>query len=171
MQFSVIGISETWMNDNYSYEHFKIPNYEAYYSNRLHKKGGGTALYIHSKLKHQCSTEGTYTVENCFEVVTTEIKQAENKLFYVSCIYRPPNTCLDKFNKCYMDFLNKYKGKQMYICGDFNINLLKYETQLETTQFLDITYSYGLLPLITKPTRISNTTATLIDNIFTNTVY
>lgn len=31
-------------------------------------------------------------------------------------------------------------------------------------------YSHDLLPVITKPTRITNHTATLIDHIYTNTV-
>ena len=31
-------------------------------------------------------------------------------------------------------------------------------------------YSYGLLPQITQPTRITDTTATIVDNIFTNNI-
>ena len=34
--------------------------------------------------------------------------------------------------------------------------------------FLDIMYSYGMFPLITKPSRVTKDTATLIDHIFTN---
>ena len=165
---SVIGISETWMNDNYNPNDFSIPDYDVYFSNRSHKKGGGRALYINSKFNHKSFRDGTYAVEDCFEVVTAEIKQSQNKIIYVSCIYRPPNTCVDKFVSYYTEFLNKFRGETLYICGDFNIDLLKYKKQLDTTNFLGVSYSYGIYPLFAKPTRINDKSATLIDNIFTN---
>ena len=52
--------------------------------------------------------------------------------------------------------------------GDFNLNLLNYEDHLPTDQFVNTLYSYGFRPLITKPTRINPHTASLIDNILTN---
>ena len=36
--------------------------------------------------------------------------------------------------------------------------------------FLDMMYSHGLYPLINKPTRITQFTATIIDNVFTNNI-
>jgi len=52
--------------------------------------------------------------------------------------------------------------------GDFNFNLLRYQDHVPTQEFLDCLYSYSLYPLITKPTRITSHTSTLIANIFTN---
>ena len=37
-----------------------------------------------------------------------------------------------------------------------------------TAQFVDMMSSSGFLPLITRPTKVTATSATLIDNIFTN---
>ena len=54
----------------------------------------------------------------------------------------------------------------MYICGDFNIDLLHCEEETESKHFVDPMFSSGLYPLITRPTRITGTTATIIDNIF-----
>ena len=54
--------------------------------------------------------------------------------------------------------------------GDFNINLFNYESHNSTKEFLDIMLSFFLYPLITRPTRITGDTATLIDNIFCNSV-
>jgi len=46
---------------------------------------------------------------------------------------------------------------------------LKYCTILSTAvHYLDLIYSYSLMPTIYKPTRITKTSATLIDNILTN---
>ena len=55
----------------------------------------------------------------------------------------------------------------MYICGDFNIDILKHNTHNYTRTFLDYIYTLGLYALITKPSRITEITATLIYNIFT----
>ncbi len=56
--------------------------------------------------------------------------------------------------------------------GDFNIDLLKSEPCDYTIRFLeqlfDFTSSY--VPLALRPTRITQHTATLIDNIFTNDI-
>ena len=86
-------------------------------------------------------------------------------------IYRPPN---DRYN----DYENKLKAmlskitaehKECYIMGDFNIDLLKYGNCDSSNRFVNQMFSSSLIPTIKKPTRITNTTATLIDNIFTNT--
>ena len=58
----------------------------------------------------------------------------------------------------------------MYIMGDMNIDLLKYHSHQQTERYLNVIYSLDLLPVITKPTRITNHTATLIDHIYTNNV-
>ena len=52
--------------------------------------------------------------------------------------------------------------------GDFNLNLLNSESHAPTGEFLDTMLSKMLFPLISKPSRITANTASLIDNIFTN---
>ena len=67
-----------------------------------------------------------------------------------------------------MDILKK-ENKYCYLKGDFNINILTIINNHDlTAQFVDIVTSNAFLPLITRPTRITATSATLIDNIFTN---
>ena len=58
----------------------------------------------------------------------------------------------------------------MFVCGDFNIDLLQHESQDSVRHFLDLMYGIGLYPLITTPTRITRTTTTLIDNTFTTDI-
>ena len=52
--------------------------------------------------------------------------------------------------------------------GDFNIDLLKYDTDNCSSDFYDLLSSYGYRPLIMQPTRVTSHSATLIDNIFVN---
>jgi hypothetical protein len=54
--------------------------------------------------------------------------------------------------------------------GDFNIDLLKSESCDFANKFTEQLFTSSFYPLITKPTRITSHTATLIDNIFTNNI-
>lgn len=55
-----------------------------------------------------------------------------------------------------------------FVCGDFNIDLLKSNDHKKTAEFIDTMFSFGFYPLILKPSRITKDSATLIDNIFVN---
>ena len=52
--------------------------------------------------------------------------------------------------------------------GDFNVHLLKYDKHHLTNEFLDSLSSNLFLPAILIPTRIVDSSKTLIDNIFFN---
>ena len=66
----------------------------------------------------------------------------------VSCLYRKPRSTIDSFyENVEKIFGNIHKNKTLFLCGYFN----------------------GLYPIMNKPTRITRSTATLINNIFTNT--
>ena len=60
------------------------------------------------------------------------------------------------------------KEKATFIMGDFNFNLLNYESHTETNDFLNTMISHYLLPHILQPTRVTDHSATVIDNIFSN---
>ena len=52
--------------------------------------------------------------------------------------------------------------------GDSNINLLGYDSDSETNDFINTMVSHYLLPYILHPTRVTDLSATIIDNIFSN---
>ena len=56
--------------------------------------------------------------------------------------------------------------KEIILGMDHNLDLLKSNSHQQTQQFLDIMMENQLLPSITRPTRITQQSATLIDNIF-----
>ena len=55
-----------------------------------------------------------------------------------------------------MDTVNK-EQKHCGIMGDMNMVLLKFETHLQRSDYLDNLFQNGFLPTITKPTRIVST--------------
>lgn len=49
-----------------------------------------------------------------------------------------------------------------------NIDFLKYNHHTQTQEYLNMLHSNNISPVITKPTRITNYMATLIDHVDTN---
>ena len=66
-------------------------------------------------------------------------------------------------------FTNK-SHKTIFICGDFNIDLLNPNKHKMTDDFINTVYSMSLYPKITRPSKIASHCATLIDNIFTDDI-
>ena len=86
----------------------------------------------------------------------------------VGCIYRPPCYPIIEFNELIGSLPDKLEkeNKHIYITGDFNCDILL--TDKNSEQFKNLFLSSHFYPLINKPTRIANNTATLIDNIYCN---
>ena len=60
---------------------------------------------------------------------------------------------------------NKY---QIFSMGDHNIDLLQYEHSSLSNDFINMMISKSFLPYILQPTRVTDHSATVIDNIFSN---
>ena len=77
------------------------------------------------------------------------------------------------FNKNYLnpvlDKLSK-ESKQVFLLGDFNIDLLNYNDHQPTNEFLDYLASNSFLPYILQPPRLTSHSKTLIDIIFSNAI-
>ena len=58
----------------------------------------------------------------------------------------------------------------MYLCGDYNIDLLKIHTVEDYSSFFDKVIASSFVPKVTLPTRTCDTRSSLIDNIYTNTI-
>ena len=89
---------------------------------------------------------------------------------FVGCIYRHPCMELSEFNNDFFTYICEKllceKDKDIVLMGDFNVDSLKYENDVNTADFLDKIYSTSVIPQITSPTRITPRSKTLIDNIF-----
>ena len=115
-----------------------------------------------------------------------EIDNKFGKNIIVGTLYRPPrnniNNFLENLDKT-LDHISS-ENKHIYMMGDFNIDLshslqnMSSNTSPRLTEnhitvnnsnaFLNILSSYAFSPCINVSTRITPMSATLIDNIFTN---
>ena len=88
----------------------------------------------------------------------------------IGVIYRIPNSSVDVFNDRISDISNviQKEHKLCYFLGDLNIDFLKADDHRATGELLDVLYCCNVFHLIAKPTRVTSTTATSIDDILTN---
>ena len=115
----------------------------------------------------------TLVIPHVIESVFFEIQINERKTIIVGVVYRPntqPRVDIDIFMQKIIEIQSKIKeeNKVAYLMGDFNIDLLKVNIHAKTNKFVNDVISQGFLPKITRPTRITPHSATLIDHIYSN---
>ena len=166
--FDIIGISETKEPSDGFLNNVTLDGYDLHskYSNSA---AGGVAIYLRSNLDY-IIRDNLSIVEDEFETLWVEIKNNKFQNVLRCCAYRDPNTDVEKFIN-YMDrIMTKIvkENKLGFCMGDFNVNLLNYNVHNPTNDFVDSMLSNYLLPYILHPTRVTDHSATVIDNIFSN---
>ena len=105
-----------------------------------------------------------------FEHLVVEIKTQSSSIVVVSA-YRPPNADAKQFIQEYQKLIasisTKINNNAPIIIGiDHNMDFLKSNVHQLTQDFIEMNIDLGLIPVISRPTRITKSRATLIDNIF-----
>ena len=177
VQFSVLNFQESWLksdpnnNNEVDLTHFELNGYKAYATGATSSSHGGVITYVmnifesHIKLKFS---------SNNFDAIFIEIKGNGLKPSVVCNIYRPPRND----NRSISNFLNEFtplitkickENKNVFLTGDFNLDLIKANERDIYGEFLDLLLSLGLAPKISYPTRLAKYSASLLDLIFIKT--
>ena len=172
INFQIICLSETWCQDknvgNDSY--FQIPNYNVVHQIRdLGKEGGGLCMFIKNSLLFKFNLNLS-SISNDYESLCVEIINKASKNIVVHALYRPPSGKINAFEDYIKNIIGNKSSlnKSVYFVGDINLNILDYDVNKQTNKFFNTIFQSGYIPLINKPTRVTNDTATSIDQIITN---
>ncbi len=168
-EIDIVMVCETFLNEA-NKDSCDIQGYSLEELHRNNMERGGVAIYISKKLKYKPRPDISIFDEGHFESHFLEV-YTKNKNTIVGEVYRVPNTNLQSFFDRYQSIIDKINAekKDVIIGTDQNLDYLKINDHTNTADFLNMNFSAGLMPMITKPTRITHKTATLIDNIYTNT--
>ena len=167
VNFDIIGVSETWnQTQNEILTNVSIEEYN-HYDTKSSSQNGGVRLYVKKSLNSKLCNNLSLNCDE-FEAVWIEIDNKLGKIFLFCCIYRHPGSDIEKFTEYLKYTLPKLINKKVFMMGDFNINLLNFNSHAPTNDFVNTFFSYNFLPCINHPTRISHISSTIIDNIFTN---
>jgi exonuclease III len=129
----------------------------------------GACIFIQEDQNFTTINLQKFCEERGIEIVAIQVKFNKEKVIIV-CVYRAPSGDYDYFlNKldCILHSLHRYNSEFIQ-CGDININInINYlESNSRKIKLEDMLNSYNLKDAVYFPTRITNNSATLIDNIF-----
>ena len=159
-------LNETWVTK--ANEHMiDIPHYKFISKYRTNKKGGGVGLLVHDELQFRTRDDLKLDYDSDLEYQFIELKSRKRNIL-VGSMYRPPQSKEKEFLNDYSklnEILGQQKDKEIVIGIDHNMDFLKASRHTNTQKFMEYNLEINMLPVITKPTRITDTSATLIDNI------
>ena len=165
-KISIIGISETKLDNSITSEEISITGYDILRTDR-NRNGGGVLAYVRTDLSFKVRED--YNFNN--EMIFFDIFLPHSKPILIGIIYRPPTDTefVDNLDK-YIEKCDSFNDQEVYIMGDFNINV---DTEITNdnyyrSKYIDFYQSHGLSQIITSPTHITKTSSSLIDHILTN---
>ena len=144
------------IRDRYNAE-FVLPN-----DNRF----GGACLLIKKEIAYHTRSD---LCLNCDNVEDVWIECAiNNQKFVVGSVYRHPGNKPKLFQERLENVTFKIQNEtcRAFVCGDFNIDGCKINVNPQTTNFYESLLAQNFIPTISLPTRITEYSITLIDNIF-----
>ena len=165
--FSAIAICETNIDSNQK-GLYEIKGFESFYQSKIEGKGKGSGLGLYIDEKYTC--EGlpdlcicTTSIETLFLKITNTREE-----IVVGVVYRPPSGNVNLFLMEMERVLQSLPKDNVFIGGDFNINL--HDTESKSAENFGVNIvSSGFSPTISIWTHcMPNHVATCIDNILTN---
>ena len=161
----VLMLSETWLMP-FSPK-LLIPGYEIFHQDQTDKRGGDVAILVSNKLRCCIRSDLSSKLKES-ECITIDITLKNGSHCIISSMYRPPNSDIPTFLASYNSLVCAMKRdcpKGIIIGLDHNLDFLKSSKHCTTNDFIQNNLDFGLIPTITRPTRITKSSATLIDNI------
>ncbi len=173
----IICLQELWQFPNDRI--FELTNYQPL-QHRCRSdgvQGGGVGIFVRKGLDFIIEPILSVFHDRVFETLFVEISLNGKKII-IGSIYRPnsghPNLNSSEQFDFSMDLLANLldnitdRNLTAFLFGDFNLDILKYGTCSKVSFYIDLVFSHGFIQTITKPTRCSGNSATVIDHCITN---
>ena len=130
---SVITLQETWADNETEMKFFNLPNYTMVYDDSRLSKHGGLVTYIHNTFTFERLSDDIYNQNSTvYESMFLKIPNKSSKFikYIIGNIYRRPSSTIDELGQFINEFTRVTQNLQeqhikSYLCGDYNINLLK----------------------------------------------
>ena len=169
-------ITESHLHQDVFDAEINIPNYNVYRADRVERKCGGTAIYVHENIV--VNSKDTYSDSTCECLMLKN----DHLNFILIGVYKPPDAPnLDtSFKKCTQaidDFIKKHNDKSdIILMGDLNLPNIVWDTReiksSRSTQekncakyLLNLSDDHLLIQQVNEPTRMNKN---ILDLVFTN---
>ncbi len=145
-KIDILALNETRLDSSISDELVSVDGYDLIRADR-NRNGGGVCMYV--SINYQKRPD---LVPNDLEAVSLEVKQAKTENLLK----------IERFIE-----LGDNENKEIYILGDLNINLLAQNVSI-AKKLQQIMELYQLTQIIDDPTRITESTKSLLDVCITS---
>ena len=173
----IIALSETRITKTVNKDfNPSIPNF-TYFNIPSYTSAGGVGVFLRNSLNFSLRNDLCCSKNELFETIWIDIFTGKNNVnkTTIGVIYRHNGIANIKTFNEYIETvlikLNKSKSNY-YICGDFNIDTLRWEEFPIISDYIDTMYSHNASMLINKPTRfpIGNQIGapSILDHFYTN---
>ena len=150
-----------------------------YLSRQFNVQGGGVGIFVKKNLNFSINKKLSIFSDRILESIFVDVT-FNNKKITIGSLYRPgtqhptlsSSEQFTQFCELFSSIADAANNSHYptYIFGDTNIDCLKYGTCANSTNYVDMLFSLGMLQIVSKPTRCTNSSATLIDHVITNSV-
>ena len=181
--FTAICVQEVWSARKY----LTLPGYKSLSSITRDQDGmvnpcagGGVGVFVRENVESEVLSELSEFIPGVYESIWLKLrpnKQKKAKDIIIASVYRPnsaPKANLKLALTIHTSILDKIKQDKklrkckLIIMSDFNLDLMEFSSNQSVSNYLDIHFSSGLLPVITKSAHLTPTSAKLIDHIFSS---
>ena len=137
--------------------------------NNSRTDAGGVGAYIHESLRYD-ELDCTINFAGCEDIWIKITCPITNNIFIIGTIYGHPTTNVQNFLDCLNLMLMKLNdtNEHFFILGDININTSLRQMSSSGSDYINMLLSFGIASVIDKPTRITPSSATILDHILTN---
>ena len=168
LKFDVIVLTEI-CSFNITFYYNVLPEYRFFYTLPTDSRIGGVGIFVRNcyDVQELCQYDIASSDNNKVENMWLEVSDTNQKII-VGGIYRHPNQNFAEFRNKLENNLDKISNQSLpcIIAGDLNIDLVKSHCHTGTSQYVDSLFINNFMPTILMPTRITRTSATLIDHIY-----
>ena len=173
LKVGVLILTETKLDDTIPSNILAIPGYHEPLRKDRNRNGGGTMIYI---ADHLVFNQRQDLEEDSFEHIWVDMK-VNNTKYCVNTYYRPPNESADDHNtflettERILTKINTHQHDFAFIAADLNFgnSYCKYPTLQPKpldSRACDLFESQGMFQIIDIPTRVTESTTSLIDLFF-----
>ena len=164
----LIGISETKIKRQPHLD-ISLPNYNCIHA-ASPTNAVGVELYISDSLNYAILGTNSIHTSGCESLFIKLSNLSCKHLTTIGVIYRHPKNNIAHFTDELSKTLDSYLNQPHHLAlmGDFNIKLDPEKRQTEAWYYRETLLGFGSIPVITKPTRVTVTSQTVIDHTFTN---
>ena len=145
-KFSVISFIKSWLDDGIK-NLVSFHGYKAYQSLRPNSSYGGISVFVKDKFTVNVILNTCISLDT-IECLGLTLYNNNHKTNFI--ILYKPNTCKSLFTYKCMEVLSTVgvrRAGDLWVCGDFNIDLLQHENNNDTQNFLTLFQSLSMLPV------------------------